>query len=258
MSQQRSSVRIAGAVALVTGANRGIGRALVDALLARGAAKVYATARRRESLDDLAAGTPDRIVALELDVTRPDQVRAAAAAAPDVQILVNNAGVVAKVEGELTDPAWIAAAREETEVNVLGLLSVTQAFAPALVRQGGSAVVNLGSVAGLVNLPFLASYSASKAAVHSLTQATRARLRPLGVHVAGVYPGPIDTDMARVLTVDKTPASVAANAILDGLEAGDDEIFPDPFARQIGELFLKSPKALEDQQYAEAGTVAER
>jgi NAD(P)-dependent dehydrogenase (short-subunit alcohol dehydrogenase family) len=244
--------RVAGAIALVTGANRGIGRALVDALLARGAAKVYAAARRPDLLDDLVAAHPGRVVALQLDVTKPDQVHAAAAAAGDVQILINNAGVVAKLDGELTDPAWIAAAREETEVNVLGLLAVTQAFAPALSRHAGSAVVNLGSVAGLVNFPFLASYSASKAAVHSLTQATRARLRPLGVHVAGVYPGPIDTDMARAIEIEKTPAPVAAHAILDGLEAGADEIFPDPFARQIGELFLKSPKALEDQQYAEA------
>ena len=256
MSQQRPHIRIAGAIALVTGANRGIGRALVDALLARGAAKVYAGVRRLDSLDDLVAASRGRVVALPLDVTKPDQVQAAAAVANDVQILINNAGVVAKLDGELTDPAWIAAAREETEVNVLGLLSVTQAFAPALARQSGSAVVNLGSVAGLVSFPFLTSYSASKAAVHSLTQATRARLRPLGVHVAGVYPGPIDTDMARAITIEKTPAAVAAQAILDGLEAGHDEIFPDPFARQIGALFLTSPKALEDQQYADAVPVA--
>jgi len=256
MPQPQSRIRLSGAIALVTGANRGIGRALVDALLARGAAKVYAAARRPETLDDLVAASQGRVVALPLDVTNPEQVRAAAAAANDVQILINNAGVAAKFEGELTDPAWITAAREETEVNVLGLLAVTQAFAPTLSRQPGSAVVNLGSVAGLVNFPFLASYSASKAAAHSLTQATRARLRPLGVHVAGVYPGPIDTDMSRALAIEKTPASVAAHAILDGLEAGEDEIFPDPFARQIGELFLKSPKALEDQQYAEAVPVA--
>jgi NAD(P)-dependent dehydrogenase (short-subunit alcohol dehydrogenase family) len=244
------SLRIAGTTALVTGANRGIGRALVDALLARGAAKVYATARRRESLADLVASSHGRVVPLQLDVTKPDDVRAAAAAAPDVRLLVNNAGVAAKLGGELTDAGWLTEGRDEFEVNVFGLLSVTQAFVPALTERPGSAIVNLASVVSLVNFPVLTSYSASKAAVHSLTQATRAHLRPLGVFVAGVYPGPIDTDMARGIPMDKTPAIVAANAILDGLEAGQEEIFPDPFARQLGELYLRSPKAVEEQYNA--------
>jgi NAD(P)-dependent dehydrogenase (short-subunit alcohol dehydrogenase family) len=252
MSHQTAPLRIAGTTALVTGANRGIGRALVEALLARGAAKVYAAARRIDTLAPLTAAAPGRVVPLELDVTRPDQVRAAAAAAADVRIVVNNAGVVSKFGGELTDPAWIAAGREEFEVNVWGLLSVTQAFAPALAGRPGSAVVNLGSVAGFINFPVIASYSASKAAVHSLTQAIRSQLRPLGVHVAGVYPGPIDTDMAREFTLEKTSPAVAAHAILDGLEAGREEIYPDPFARHIGELYSQSPKALEDAQYADA------
>jgi NAD(P)-dependent dehydrogenase (short-subunit alcohol dehydrogenase family) len=247
MSTPTRSIRIAGTTALVTGANRGIGRALVDALLARGAAKVYATARRLDSLADLVASSEGRVVPLQLDVTRPDEVHRAAAAAQDVRLLVNNAGVLAKFAGELTDPAWIAAARDEFDVNVFGLLAVTQAFAPALTRQPGSAVVNLASVVGLVNLPVIASYSASKAAVHSLTQAIRAQLRPQGVYVAGVYPGPIETDMARSFEIDKTSPAVAAEAILDGLEAGREEIFPDPFARQIGELYLRDPKAVEQQ-----------
>jgi NAD(P)-dependent dehydrogenase (short-subunit alcohol dehydrogenase family) len=243
------SIRIAGTTALVTGANRGIGRALVDALLARGAAKVYATARRPDTLDDLVRSSSGRIVPLKLDVTRPNDVRAAAAIADDVRLLVNNAGILAKFGGELTDPQWIAAGRDEFEVNVLGAFSVTQAFVPVLATRPGGAVVNIASVAGLVNFPALASYSASKAAVHSLTQASRALLRPRGIYVAGVYPGPIDTDMARVVTIEKTPVSDAAEAILDGLEAGDEEIFPDPFARHLAELYLRDPKALE-QEYA--------
>jgi short-subunit dehydrogenase len=147
----------------------------------------------------------------------------------------------------LTDDTWEAAGRHEFEVNVFGLLAVTQAFTPALTKQSGGAVVNVSSVAGLANFPALVSYSASKAAAHSLTQGTRAHLRPLGVLVTGVYPGPIDTDMAREIQMEKTPASVAANAILDGLEAGEEEIFPDPFARQIGDLYVHSPKAVEEQ-----------
>jgi NAD(P)-dependent dehydrogenase (short-subunit alcohol dehydrogenase family) len=255
MSSATGSIRIAGTTALVTGANRGIGRALVEALVARGAAKVYATARKLESLADLVASGDGRVVPLQLDVTRPEEVHRAAAAAGDVRLLVNNAGVLAKFAGDLTDPAWIAAARDEFDVNVFGLLAVTQAFAPALARQPGCAVVNLGSVVSFVNLPVVASYSASKAAVHSLTQATRAQLRPLGVYVAGVYPGPIETDMARSFEIDKTSPAAAAQAILDGLEAGREEIFPDPMARQFGELFLRDPKALE-QQFGAPATVA--
>jgi NAD(P)-dependent dehydrogenase (short-subunit alcohol dehydrogenase family) len=245
-----SPLRIAGPTALVTGANRGIGRALVEALLARGAAKVYATARQRDTLTDLVASSQGRVVALQLDVTNAEDIRAAALAARDVRLLINNAGVAAKVGGDLTDAGWLTSGRDEFEVNVFGLLAVTQAFVPALTERPGSAIVNLASVVSLVNLPMFTSYSASKAAAHSLTQATRALLRPQGVFVAGAYPGPIDTDMARDLPLEKTPAIVAANAILDGLEAGQEEIFPDPFARQLGELYLRSPKAVEEQYNA--------
>jgi NAD(P)-dependent dehydrogenase (short-subunit alcohol dehydrogenase family) len=239
--------RIAGTTALVTGANRGIGRALVEALLARGATKVYATARRPETLAEVVAASGGRVVPLKLDVTRPEDVRAAAAAAADVRLLFNNAGVVAKLGGALTDPGWLAAASDEFEVNVLGLFSVTQAFIPILARQGGGALLNVSSVAGLVALPVLATYSASKAAVHSLTQATRMMLTPQGTFVAGVYPGPIDTDMARDIPMEKTSPAEAALAILDGLEAGNEEIFPDRMSQQLGQLFLHNPKALERQ-----------
>ena len=241
------AIQIPGTTALVTGANRGIGRALVEALLERGATKVYATARRPDALADLITRFGDRVVALRLDVTRPSEVRAAAAQAGDVRLLVNNAGVVAKFGGELIDPAWIAAARDEFEVNVVGALSLTQAFVPVLAGRGGAAVVNISSVAGLAAFPALVSYSASKAALHSLTQATRALLAPQGIYVAGVYPGPIDTDMAKPFEIEKASAASAAHAILDGLEAGRDEIFPDPLSHQWGELFLGDPRALAQQ-----------
>ena len=130
---------------------------------------------------------------------------------------------------------------------MLGALSVTQAFAPVLARNGGGALLNISSVAGFVGFPALATYSATKAALHSLTQTTRVLLAAQGTFVAGVYPGPIDTDMARDIPWDKIPADVAALAILDGLEASAEEIFPDPMSRQLGQLFLESPKALERQ-----------
>ena len=242
--------QIAGTTALVTGANRGIGRALVQALLDRGARKIYAAARRPELLDDLARTSGGRVVPIALDVTNSAQIRAAAQQATDVALLINNAGIVAQLGGDFADAGWIAAARDEFGVNVIGTLEVTQAFAPILQANGGGAVANISSVAGLVALPILTSYSASKAALHSITQATRAQLAPQGTFVAGVYPGPIDTDMAEKILLEKASPESAAHAILDGLEAGEEEIFPDPMSRQLGEIYLKSPKALEQQMSA--------
>jgi len=239
-----------GTVAFVTGANRGIGRALVDALLARGAAKVYAAARRPDTLSALVAESRGRVVPVALDVTRPDQVRDAAAQAPDVTLLLNNAGAVAKLGAPFTDIGWLDAGREEFEVNVLGPLALTQAFAPVLARNGGGTVANVSSVAGLVAFDLILSYSASKAALHSVTQATRASLKGQGTYVAGIYPGPVDTDMAKAIEMAKATPAAAANAILDGLEAGDEEIFPDPYSREAGPQFLAGPKTLERQQLA--------
>lgn len=238
------SHRIAGTVAFVSGANRGIGRALVEALLARGAARVYAGARDPRSLAALAESHGERVVPLPLDVTDPASVDAAAAAAPDVTLLVNNAGIA--LMGDLLDGAAEEALQQQLEVNLYGALRLTRAFAPALGARGG-AVVNLASVASLVNFPLLPTYSISKAATHSLTQALRAALAPRGVHVAGVYPGPIDTDMARAIPVEKTSPEAAAHAILDGLEAGEADVFPDGMSRQFGSAFYADARALERQ-----------
>ena len=144
------------------------------------------------------------------------------------------------------------AARTEFEVNVVGPFALTQAFAPILARNGGGTVANVSSVVALVAFDILPSYSASKAALHSLTQATRASLQGQGTYVAGVYPGPIDTDMAKVIEMEKATPAEAAAAILDGLEAGDEEIFPDPMSRQVGAQYLASPKGLERTHLGEA------
>jgi len=239
------SIRIDGITALVTGANRGLGRALVDALLARGAARVYAGARRIESLDALVAESGGRVVPLALDVTRPDDIAAAASAAGDVELIVNNAGIVSHLAGPFGDPEWLRAGREEYEVNVLGPLALTQRFQPILARNGGGGVVNVASVTSFVAFELAPTYSASKAATHSITQYTRQALRDQGTFVAGAYPGPVDTDMARDLPVDKTPAAAVANAILDGVEAGVEDILPDPVAVQLGGVFFSNPKELE-------------
>jgi NAD(P)-dependent dehydrogenase (short-subunit alcohol dehydrogenase family) len=234
--------RIEGAVALVTGANRGIGRALLEALLARGVRKVYAAARNPESLRALG---DERIVALKLDVTDVEQVRAAGEAASDVELVFNNAGV-ALARG-IAESAVLDQARREMEVNYFGPLQLLHQLAPTLARNGGGAVVNVGSAAGLTSLPFFPTYSASKAALHSLTQASRILLGAQGTSVFGVYAGPVDTDMARGLPFPKTPPSEVASAILDGLEAGQEDIFPDPFAVEFGRQYGSSPKASERQ-----------
>jgi NAD(P)-dependent dehydrogenase (short-subunit alcohol dehydrogenase family) len=245
-----SAQRIEGAVALVTGANRGIGRALTEALLARGVRKVYATARNPETLDDL---RDERLVSLRLDVTDVDQIRAAVEAACDVELVFNNAGVA--LPGGIADATVLERARREMEVNYFGPLQLLQRLAPMLARNGGGAVVNIDSTAGLTNVPFIPTYSASKAALHSLTQAARILLGPQGTSVFGVYPGPVDTDMTRGFELPKSSARDVAFAILDGIEAGQEDIFPDPFAMDFGRQFESSPKASERQTAATMATM---
>ena len=240
-----SENRIQGNVALVTGANRGIGRAITEALLERGAARVYAGARQPETLADLVERFGARIVPIELDVTDAGQVRAAAETAADARILINNAGVA--VGGGLTDDGIVEVARREMEVNYFAPLHLLQRFAPALGRNGGGAVVNVVSIGGLTNFPFYPTYSASKAAAHSLTQAARMLLGGQGITVHGVYPGPVDTDMARAIEMEKATPAEVGNAILDGIEAGSTDIYPDAFAVGFGEQFEASPKTSEQQ-----------
>ena len=246
------AVQITQTTALVTGANRGIGKALVEALLARGARRVYATARRRETLDALVAFGAGRVVPIELDVTNGSQVATLAAQAGDVTLLVNNAGVVSHMFGAFGDAAWLGAGRTEFEVNVLGTLAVTQQLAPVLASNGGGAVANVASVASFIALPLAPTYAASKAGTHSITQYTRMALSAQGTFVAGVYPGPVDTDMASDIPYEKTSAREVAHAILDGLEAGQEDILPDPMARQMGAAFFAGPKQLEQPQPAAA------
>jgi NAD(P)-dependent dehydrogenase (short-subunit alcohol dehydrogenase family) len=237
--------RIEGAVALVTGANRGIGRALTEALLTRGVRKVYATARNPEALSAL---RDERLVALRLDVTDAEQIRAAAEAASDVELVFNNAGVA--LAGSIAGAAVLDQARREMEVNYFGPLRLLQCLAPSLARNGGGVIVNIGSAAGLTNVPLLPTYSASKAALHSLTQAARILLGAQGTSVFGVYAGPVDTDMVRDLPLPKTSPSDVAFAILDGIEAGQEDIFPDPFAVDFSRRFESSPKGSERQMAA--------
>ena len=234
--------KIEGKVVLVTGASRGIGRALVQALLDRGARKVYAAAR---TLDEVVALGDERIVPLQLDVTNREHVRAIGDTASDVELLFSNAGVQLAVG--FGDGAIVDQARREMEVNYFGPLQLIQSLAPALASNGGGAVINVGSLAGLTAVPALPTYSASKAALHALTQAARALLGSQGTSVFEVYPGPVDTDMTRGVALPKASPRDVASAILDGVEAGHEDIFPDAFAADFARQFESSPKASERQ-----------
>ncbi len=237
--------KITGKAAFVTGANRGIGRAFVKELLAAGAAKVYAGARDTAALADLVETSGGRVVPVTLDVTKPETIQAAADAHGDVAVLINNAGVAA-FQG-LISADGIEAARDEMEINYFGVLNVTRAFAPILAGNGGGAIVNMSSIAAHVNFPLLGSYSASKAAVHSLTQGVRAELAAQGTLVIGVYPGPVDTDMAANFPSEKaTPASVAQR-ILSAIETGEEDVYPDPAAEETLANLIGDPKAVERQ-----------
>lgn len=240
-------IRIGNSTALVTGANRGIGRALAEALLERGAKRVYAGVRDPASVQGLTKRWGARLVPVRLDVTKAADVAAAAERASDVNVLINNAGVAELGFRELLDPEYLDAGRREFEVNLLGSFAMTQAFAPVLAANGGGALANIVSIAAFVNFPMFPSYSTSKAALHSLTQATRLALAGRGTSVHGVYPGPVDTEMAAELPFEKTDASTVAAAILDGIEGGVEEIFPDGMAQQFGDTYATDPKELERQ-----------
>jgi len=223
-----ANIQIKDATILVTGANRGIGRAYVEAGLELGAKKIYACSRDIGKLADLVSADPQRVTALELDVTDKKQIENAAMAAGDVTLVVNNAGLSAY--SGFTVNHNLQGAQKEMDVNYFGMLNMSIAFAPVLKQNGGGALVNIISVGGLSNFPFAATYCASKAAAHSLTQGLRAELSGQGTFVAGVYPGPVDTDMAAGVDMEKeTPGQVALSTY-KALEEGIETIFPDKFA----------------------------
>ena len=216
-------MRIEGAVALVTGANRGFGAQLSRQLLARGAAKVYGAVRDPDLLRD------DRLVPVRLDVTDRRSIEAAAATATDVTLLVNNAGVMtgARVLGDEDQ------LRSEIEVNFLGTVAVTRAFAPILAANGGGAVINVLSVLSWLALPATGGYSAAKAASWAATNALRHELHANATQVLALHVAFMDTDMTKHVDAPKAaPSDVAAKA-LDGLEAGEQEVLADDTSRHV-------------------------
>lgn len=226
---------VSGSVALVTGANRGLGRVLASQLLERGATTVYAAARDPQSITD------ERLVPVALDVTDPDSVRRAAQACGDVTLLINNAGRAGA--GSLLT-ADLGAVRGELDTNFLGPLLVTRAFAPVLARNGGGAVVNVLSVLSWLAAPLHGSYAATKAAAWSSTNSVRAELRGQGTQVVGVHVGYMDTDMTAGLDVPKVPPAGVAAQILDAVAAGEDEVLADELTRGVKQLLSGPPAAL--------------
>jgi NAD(P)-dependent dehydrogenase (short-subunit alcohol dehydrogenase family) len=217
-------MQINGATALVTGANRGFGRRFAQALLDRGAAKVYAAARAPRSVD-----VPG-VVPVRLDITDPAQVAAAAELAADVDLLINNAGSstgAALLTGDLD------AIRLEMETHYFGTLSMTRAFAPVLAQNGGGAVLNVLSVLSWTTAPAAGAYSAAKAAELSLTNALRLSLADQKTLVTALHVGYMDTDMAARVTGPKSDPLVVANQALDAVSAGEPEVVADDISRTV-------------------------
>ena len=219
------SLQIAGKTVLVTGANRGLGRALVDESLARGAARVYAASRQTMLAAD------ERVSLLTMDITNPGQIEEAAARVEALDILINNAGV--SVPNDLSDRASF---ENHLAVNLFWTLSVTDAFLPLLFRSRGS-VVNVVSLSAVAAVPIMPAYSVSKAAALSVTQCLRALMANRGVSFHAVLPGPIDTEMVRDLDLPKSPPDAVARGIFDGLERREEEIFPDPMSEMLAEAW---------------------
>jgi len=229
-------------VALVTGANRGIGRALVQALLKAGVKKIYSTARSSEKLAQLP--NDSRVVPLQVEVSDTRSVAALAMAAPDVTLLINNAGVLdfgPVLEAPLT------AFERNFATNFYGVLHMSRAFAPVIERSGGGAIVNVLTLVALASMPGLGVYNASKAAAWSLTQSMRANLASRKIEVYGVFPGAVDTDMLAAVEMPKTSPADIADAVLRGLTESSEDIFPDSMSSGLYAAWKADHKAVERQ-----------
>jgi len=226
-------MKLDNAIVLITGANRGMGLAFAREALARGARKVYAGAR------DPASITLPGVEAIQLDVTRPEDVAAAARRCADVTLLINNAGI-ASVGGFLTEGS-VESARQQLETNFFGPLRLSQAFAPVLAANGGGAIVNVLSVASWINRPLLGIYGATKSAAWALTNSLRHELRAQCTQVLAMHVGFVDTDLTRGLDVPKSSPEVIVRRTLDALEAGAEEVLADEMTRQVKQGLSADP-----------------
>ena len=228
-------------IIFISGANRGIGKAIVEELLKHPVKKIYAAARK---IEDLPKFGDARVVPVVLDVTNRTQIEKATQLAGDVDVLINNAGALS-FAGVVTGET--SALMRDMEVNYFGTLSMVNSFTPILEKRGGGAIANVISVVGLAAMAGIGGYSASKAALFSATQAMRAELKAKHISVHGIFPGPIDTDMAKGFEMDKASPESTAQKIVAGISEGKEDIFPDPMSENISQLWAKDPKGLERQ-----------
>ncbi|NJK72731.1 MAG: SDR family oxidoreductase [Synechococcaceae cyanobacterium SM2_3_60] len=238
-------MQLEGATVFITGANGGIGQQFIQALLAAGVAKLYAAARRLEALAEVTALDPERVIPIALDVTQPEAVATAAEQCSDVTLLINNAGVSRDVGLIAADS--LTAARLEMETNYFGMLSMCRAFAPILRANGGGAILNMLSLVSKVNLPFMGSYCASKAACLSLTQGVRAELRAQGTLVVGVMPGTVDTPFAVHYPPPKVAPEEVVRQALAAVESETEDVYPGDQATDMVTQLQIEPKAVEQQ-----------
>lgn len=224
-------------IALVTGANRGIGKVIVDALIEHGAKKVYLAVRNTDSVKSIINDYGDKVVPVRVDLSDPATIKAAAKTASDVELVINNAGILNNASPLSRDA--IDLFKEEMDVNVYGLINMAQAFAPVLKANGGGAFVQLNSVASMKCFADFATYSASKAAAYTITQGLREKLEDQNTLVVSVHPGPIDTEMAHNAGLGDMvqPPQTVSEAIIDALARGEFHVFPDDMAKQIGEQY---------------------
>jgi len=226
-------MKLDNAVVLITGANRGLGLAFAREALARGARKVYAAVR------DPASVTLAGVVPIKLDVTKPEDVAAAALACADVTLLVNNAGIAA-TGGFLADDA-VESAKRHFDTNVYGIVRMSKAFAPVLAGNGGGAILNVLSIASWINGPLLGVYAASKSAAWGVTNGLRQELREQKTQVVGMHVGFVDTDLTRGLDVPKSSPELIVARTFDALEAGADEVLADEQTRAVKQGLSAEP-----------------
>ncbi len=224
---------------LITGSNRGIGSAIVTALLGRDVKKIYAAARNPDNLPDFG---DDRVVPLKLDITDPDQIRRAAESAADVDLLINNAGVAA-FTSLLDGPLELLL--RDMGTNYFGTLDMVRSFVPVLETKPDAAIVNVVTIAAFVNFPIVGGYSASKSALFSLSQGIRIELATRGIAVHTVNPGPIDTELATEFPAEKASPEFTADNILAALENGEIDIFPDVASQEMIKVWKKDYRELE-------------
>lgn len=236
-------ITIKNKTSLVTGANRGIGKAIASELVNRGAKKVYLGVRKLENAKELIDQFGDKVEAIQLDVSNANDLNALSTDVLNVDILINNAGILDAVS--ITGDNNKASILSNLEVNLFGVINLTNKILPQLKEKSEGAIATVGSVVSLANMPSISTYSISKAAVHSALQEYRALLAETPILVSGIYPGPIDTDMVRDFELEKASPEHVAKEVANGLEKGSEYIFPDPFAVEAGEAYSKNPMQLE-------------